>query len=155
MYAEKCTFFYLCDKIKIEVKIMGLLKDISDFNKRRKQRKEERSQKVNQNPTEEQLKDNKNGKKAYLWSFLSVIAYLIGFVVIASGFNNNFAIGIIAMMFVLPITSLIQRKAIGFAQQQRKINGKGLFALIVASVVPLIVLFVGFMYFAFGWMYKL
>ena len=44
-------------------------------------------------------------------------------------------------------------KAINYAKKQRKINGKGLFALIVASILPLAVLAIGFFFFVFGGMY--
>jgi len=45
------------------------------------------------------------------------------------------------------------RKAINLAREQRRINGKGLLALIVASILPLIVLAGGFFFFVFGGMY--
>ena len=61
---------------------MGILRELNELserNKQRKQEREERKKQVNQSPTEEQLKDNKNGK--WWWGeikefFLSVL-YLV------------------------------------------------------------------------------
>ena len=129
------------------------LKKWSDNNKRRKQEREARKQAVNQNPTEEQLKNNKKGKLAYLWTVISIVVYLIGFGLVATAWEENIGVGIFALLLALTITPFAHRKAIGLAKEQRRINGKGLFALIVASVLPLIVLAGGFFFFVFGGMY--
>ena len=65
------------------------LKNWSDNNKRRKQEREARKQAVNQNPTEEQLKNNKKGKLAYLWTVISIVVYLIGFGLVATAWEEN------------------------------------------------------------------
>ena len=129
------------------------LKNWSDNNKRRKQEREARKQAVNQNPTEEQLKNNKKGKLAYLWTVISIVVYLIGFGLVASAWEENIALGIMALLMALMITPITHKKAISLAQEQRRINGKGLLALIVASTLPLIVLAGGFFFFVFGGMY--
>ena len=129
------------------------LKNWSDNNKRRKQEREARKQAVNQNPTEEQLKNNKKGKLAYLWTVISIVVYLIGFGLVATAWGENIGVGILALLLALIITPFAHRKAIDLAREQRRINGKGLLALIVASILPLIVLAGGFFFFVFGGMY--
>ena len=135
---------------------MGFFKNLkswSDDNKKRKQEREARKQAVNQNPTEEQLKNNKKGKLAYLWTFISIVVYLLGFGLVASAWSENIGVGIIALILALTTTPIVHRKAIELAQEQRRINGKGLLALIVACALPLIVLAGGFFFFVFGGMY--
>lgn len=129
------------------------LKNWSDNNKRRKQEREARKQAVNQNPTEEQLKNNKKGKLAYLWTVISIVVYLIGFGLVATAWEENIGVGILALLLALTTTPFAHRKAIDLAREQRRINGKGLLALIVASILPLIVLSGGFFFFVFGGMY--
>lgn len=139
-------------------KVMGFfnsLKNWSDNNKKRKQQKEARKQAVNENPTEEQLKNNKKGKLAYLWTVISVFAYVIGFALVAIAWEQNIAVGIFALLLALIITPIFHKKAIDLAQEQRRINGKGRFALIVASILPLVILAGGFFFFVFGGMYFL
>ena len=129
------------------------LKNWSDNNKRRKQEREARKQAVNQNPTEEQLKNNKKGKLSFLWTFISIVVYVIGFGLVATAWQENIGVGILALILALTITPLAHKKAIGLAQEQRRINGKGLIALIVAILLPLIFLAGGFFFFVFGGMY--
>ena len=128
-------------------------KNWSDNNKKRKQEREARKQAVNQNPTEEQQKDNKKGKLAYLWTVISIVVYLIGFGLVAAAWEENIGVGILALLLALTTTPFAHRKAINLAREQRRINGKGLLALIVASILPLIVLAGGFFFFVFGGMY--
>jgi len=128
-------------------------KNWSDNNKRRKQEREARKQAVNQNPTEEQLKNNKKGKLAYLWTVISIVVYLIGFGLVATAWEENIGVGIFALLLALTTTPFAHRKAIDLAREQRRINGRGLLALIVASILPLIVLAGGFFFFVFGGMY--
>lgn len=132
---------------------MGILKDLNDLSNRNKKRKQNRAKQVNQNPTEEQLKDNKNGKLAYVWTFISIIVYLLGFGAVATAWENNIALGIFALLFVLVLTPIPHKKAIEYAKEQRKINGKGLMALIVATLLPSALLAGGFFFFVFGGMY--
>ena len=132
---------------------MGILKDLNDLSNRNKKRKQDRAKQVNQNPTEEQLKDNKNGKLAYVWTFISIIVYLLGFGAVATAWESNIALGIFALLFVLVLTPIPHKKAIEYAKEQRKINGKGLMALIVATLLPAALLAGGFFFFVFGGMY--
>lgn len=135
---------------------MGFFKDLkklSDWSKRKKQKKEERAKEVNQNPSEEELKNNRKGKLAYLWTFISIIVYVLGFGIVFSAWQENIALGIVALLFALTITPMAHRKAIGFAKDQRRINGKGLMPLIIATILPSIVLAGGFFFFIFGGIY--
>ena len=100
-----------------------------------------------------QLKNNKKGKLAYLWTVISIVVYLIGFGLVATAWEENIGVGILALLLALTTTPFAHRKAIDLAREQRRINGKGLLALIVASVLPLIVLAGGFFFFVFGGMY--
>ena len=135
---------------------MGFFKDLKELSNRckaRKQRREARKQAVNRNPTEEELKDNKKGKLAYIWTIISIIIYVLGFGLVFAAWEENFALGIIALLFSLTITPIAHRKAIELAREQRKINGRGLLAVIVASILPSLVLAGGFFFFVFGGMY--
>ena len=127
------------------------LKELSAWSKKNKQKKEEKAKKVNDNPTEEELKNNKKGKLSYLWSVLSVITYLVAFAIVFNAFSENIALGFVALIFALPISPIVQRKAISLAQEQRLINGKGFFALLIATLVPTIFLAGGACFFIFGW----
>ena len=129
---------------------MGFLKDLSNWSKRNKQKKEARKQAVNQNPTDEQLKDNKKGKLAYLWTFISIVVYGLGFGLVYGAWQTNIAVGIMALILSLSLTPIVHAKAINLAKDQRRINGKGLLALLLASLLPLIVLAGGFFFFAIG-----
>lgn len=131
------------------------LKNWSDNNKRRRQEREAKKQAVNRNPTDEQLKNNKKGKLAYLWTVISIVVYVLGFGLVASAWEENIGVGIFALLLVLIITPLVHKKAINLAQEQRRINGKGFFALLIASILPSIVLVAGFFFFVFGGIYSL
>ena len=77
---------------------------------------------VNKNPTEEQLKNNKKGKLAYLWTFISIVVYILGFGMVFTVWEENFALGIFALLIALAITPFAHKKAISFAQEQRRIQ---------------------------------
>jgi len=135
---------------------MGILRELNELserNKQRKQEREERKKQVNQSPTEEQLKDNKNGKLAYLWTFFSIVAYVLGFGLVFAAWGENAGVGILALILALSLTPMVHTKAVNYARKQRKINGKGLFALIIATLLPAAVLAFGFFFFVFGGMY--
>lgn len=131
------------------------IKELSEHSKRNKAKREARKKQVNENPTEEQLKNNKKGKLSYLWTFLSIVTYLLAFVLVAGAFNENLAVGIFALLLVLPLSPMVQKKAIALAREQREINGKGLFALILATVLPALILCAGVIFFVFGYYHML
>lgn len=121
------------------------------FNKNKSTNKEN----ATVSPTQEQMKNNKNGKLAYLWIVISSIVYILGFGMVVKAWEENIAIGIMALLIVLPITPLAQKKAISFAKEQRRINGKGRLALILATILPSLILAGGFFFFVFGGFYTL
>ena len=112
-----------------------------------------RDAEINSNPTEEELKNNKNGKLSIALTILSIVVYLLAFVLVACSWQINVALGIFVLILVLMFVPSIQIKAINLAKQQRKIKGKGRPALILANTLPTLVLVVGVLFFAFGGMY--
>lgn len=112
-----------------------------------------RDTEINRNPTEEELKDNKKGKLSIVVTIVSIIVYLIAFILVASSWQVNIGLGIFVLVLVLIFTPSIQIKAINLAKQQRKINGKGRPALILANTLPTLVLVAGVLFFAFGGMH--
>jgi len=102
---------------------------------------------------EEELKDNKKGKLSIVVTIVSTIVYLIAFILVASSWQVNIGLGIFVLVLGLIFTPSIQIKAINLAKQQRKINGKGTTALILANVLPTIALVGGVLFFALGGMY--
>ena len=113
----------------------------------------ERDTEINRNPTEEELKNNKKGKLSIALTILSIVVYLIAFVLVACSWQINVALGIFVLILVLVFAPSIQIKAINLAKQQRKINGKGRSALILANILPTLVLVAGVLFFVLGGMY--
>jgi len=134
---------------------MGFFKDLSNWSKRNKQKKEARKQAVNENPTEEQLKNNKKGKLSYIWTVISIVVYVLGFGIVLYAWQENIALGIMALLFALSIMPIAHKKAIDLAQEQRRINGKGRLALLLAILLPTAILVVGFFFFVFGYVYMI
>ena len=126
------------------------LRKISRASEERKKKKEQKAKSVNQNPSEEELKNNKKGKLSYLWTFISMVVYVLGFGLVFAACEENFGVGILAFIFVLSITPMAQTKAVNLAREQRRINGKGLLALILAYILPLSILVAGFLFFTLG-----
>ena len=113
----------------------------------------ERDTEINRNPTEEELKNNKKGKLSIALTILSIVVYLIAFVLVACSWQINVALGIFVLILVLVFAPSIQIKAINLAKQQRNINGKGRSALILANTLPTLVLVAGVLFFVLGGMY--
>lgn len=102
---------------------------------------------INDNPTEEQLKDNKNGKVAIILSILTCIL-LVGFTaLIVLLFSYNIALGFVSILLLI-IPARLQIVAVRKAKKQLNINGKGKvkFLLVkfafptIAAIVSVIVL---------------
>lgn len=102
---------------------------------------------INDNPTEEQLKDNKNGIVAIMLSIITCIL-LIGFVaLIVFLFSYNIAFGFVSILLLI-IPARLQVLAVRKAKKQLNINGKGKikFLLVkfvfpaVASIISVIIL---------------
>ena len=136
---------------------MGLWNSLKKFSRNSEERKSKKEQQTavgeNCNPTKEQIKNNKKGKLSYLWTAISIVVYLLGFALVATAWTENIGVGILALLFVLVITPIPHRKAIELAQQQRRINGRGFVALLLAIILPLVILAGGFFFFVFGGMY--
>ena len=93
---------------------------------------------INDNPTEEQLKDNKNGKVAIIISILTCIL-LVGFTaLIVLLFSYNIALGFVSILLLI-IPARLQIVAVRKAKKQLNINGKGKVKfLLVKFVFPTI-----------------
>ena len=97
---------------------------------------------------------NRKATLSYLWTFISIVVYVLGFGVVASAWQNSIALGIVAFIFVLVISPVAQTKAVNLAKEQRSINGKGKVALLLAYLLPTAILAMGFFFFVFGGMYS-
>lgn len=104
---------------------------------------------INNNPTEEQLKDNKNGNIAVVLSVIASILLIAIVAMIVFAFSSNVGIGIISICLLI-IPSILQMNAIKKAKKQLNINGKGKikFLLVkfifptIAAIASIVILFV-------------
>ena len=89
---------------------------------------------INKTPTEEELKDNKNGKRAVI---LSVIALLLCAVVAFCSVLLFDSMGPASLfsLFLLLIPATVQKKSIKLAKKQLNINGKGIGKLIYCKYI--------------------
>ena len=93
---------------------------------------------INNNPTEEQLKDNKNGNIAILLSVVASILLIVTFAIIVRIFSNNVGLGLLSIVLLL-IPGYLQMNAVKKAKRQLNINGKGKIKfLLVKFVFPII-----------------
>lgn len=117
----------------------GFFNFLKKVHKIKKETMDETSENyINNNPTEEQLKDNKNGNIAIILSIISgiLIIALIAFIFLV--FSYNVLLGILSV-FLLFIPARIQSSAVKKAKKQLNINGKGkLKLLLVKYVFPVI-----------------
>ena len=89
---------------------------------------------INGNPTEEQLKDNKNGRTAMIISIITCIL-LIGLVaLIVILFSYNIALGFVSILLLI-IPAKLQILAVRKAKKQLNINGKGKIKLLLVKFV--------------------
>lgn len=103
---------------------------------------------INNNPTDEQLENNKNGNIAIVFSLVSCVLLVALIAFIVSAFSNNVLLGILSI-FLLCIPALLQKTAVKKAKKQLNINGKGKIKLLLvkyvfpftAAVIAVIVLF--------------
>ena len=93
---------------------------------------------INNNPTEEQVKDNKNGNVAIVLSVITCVL-LIAFVAsIVFLFSYNVALGFLSLLLLI-IPAKLQMLAVRKAKKQLNINGKGKIKfLLVKFVFPII-----------------
>lgn len=134
---------YAIMKLKFETKEIKMAKGFWNFlknaNKVHKETNNKESENyINVNPTEEQLKDNKNGKKAIILSIIACLL-LIGFVaLIVLFFKYNLALGFVSILLLI-IPARLQMSAVKKAKKQLNINGKGKIKfLLVKFVFPTI-----------------
>lgn len=103
---------------------------------------------INNNPTEEQLKDNKNGNFAIVLSIIACILLVGCIALIVAMFSNNVGLGLLSIVLLF-IPSGLQIMAVKKAKKQLNINGKGKVKLllvkfvfpIIAVAISMIVLF--------------
>ena len=104
---------------------------------------------INRNPTEEQLKDNKNGTIAVILSVFSCVLLIAIIAIIVTIFSNNVGMGLLSIVLLL-IPASLQRIAVKRAKKQLNINGKGKTKLLlvkfvfptIAAIVSVIIIFV-------------
>lgn len=93
---------------------------------------------INDNPTEEQLKDNKNGNIAIVLSIISCILIIALIALIVLIFSNNVGLGLLSIALLL-IPARLQFVALKKAKKQLNINSKGKMKfLLVKFVFPII-----------------
>lgn len=93
---------------------------------------------INNNPTEEQLKDNKNGNLALFISIVACVLMIGIFAVIVMLFASNFGLGLLSICLLF-IPGRLQLVAIKKAKKQLNINGKGKIKfLLIKFVFPII-----------------
>lgn len=112
--------------------LFDFLKKVND--KEKEHRDKESENYINTNPTEDQLKDNKNAKKAWTMFILSLIfglaSIFVMFIIL-----SEWGIAGIFFIPILCIGPLIHKKTIKYAKAQRRTNGKGTGIIITANVV--------------------
>lgn len=93
---------------------------------------------INNNPTEEQAKDNKNGNTSIVLSIISCIL-LIGFMaLIVLLFSYHVAVGFVSILMLI-IPAKLQNLAVKKIKKQLNINGKGKIKyLLVKYIFPTI-----------------
>ena len=93
---------------------------------------------INTNPTEEQLKDNKNGTVAVVLSIIAGILLMAIIALIILIFANNLGMGLLSIALLL-IPAYLQMAALKKAKKQLNINGKGKTKLLfVKFIFPII-----------------
>lgn len=127
----------------------GFWNFLKKVDKIKKETNDENSENyINNNPTEEQLKDNKNGNIAIALSIISCVLLIAIIALIVLMFANNVGIGILSIVLLF-IPAKLQMVAVKKAKRQLNINGRGKtkFLLvkfifpIISAVISIIVLF--------------
>ena len=127
----------------------GFWNFLKKVNKIEQETKDKNSENyINTNPTEEQLKDNKNGTIAIVLSVIACILLVVIIAFIVLVFSKNVGLGFLSIVLLL-IPSSMQLKAVKKAKKQLNINGKGKIKFllvkyvfpIIAVVISMIVLF--------------
>ena len=117
----------------------GFWNFLNKVHKIKKDTQDENSENyINNNPTEEQLKDNKNGNIAIVISVIACLLMIGIFAVIVMLFANSFGFGLLSICLLF-IPGRLQFVAVKKAKKQLNINGKGKVKfLLVKYVFPII-----------------
>ena len=117
----------------------GFWNFLKKANKVKQETRDEHSENyINNNPTEEQLKDNKNGNIAIALSLIACILLIALVALIVLIFSNNVGLGLLSIALLL-IPARIQFVALKKAKKQLNINGLGKMKfLLVKFVFPII-----------------
>ena len=127
----------------------GFWNFLKNLHKRKQETKDENNENfINDNPTEEQLKDNKNGNIAIVLSIISCSLLVAIIALIVSIFANYIWIGIISIVLLF-IPVRLQALAVKKAKRQLNINGKGKIKFIlvkfvfpiIAAIISIVILF--------------
>ena len=127
----------------------GFWNFLKNLHKRKQETKDENNENfINENPTEEQLKDNKNGNIAIVLSIISCLLLVAIIALIVSIFANYIWIGIISIVLLF-IPVRLQALAVKKAKRQLNINGKGKIKFIlvkfvfpiIAAIISIVILF--------------
>lgn len=93
---------------------------------------------INNNPTEDQVKDNKNGNVAIVLSVITCVLLIAFVALIVFLFSYNVALGFLSLLLLI-IPAKLQMLAVRKAKKQLNINGKGKIKfLLVKFVFPII-----------------
>lgn len=93
---------------------------------------------INNNPTEEQVKDKKNGNVAIVLSVITCVLLIAFVALIVFLFSYNVALGFLSLLLLI-IPAKLQMLAVRKAKKQLNINGKGKIKfLLVKFVFPII-----------------
>ena len=113
----------------------GFWNFLKNLHKRKQETKDENNENfINDNPTEEQLKDNKNGNIAIVLSIISCFLLVAIIALIVSIFANYIWIGIISIVLLF-IPVRLQALAVKKAKRQLNINGNGKIKFILVKFV--------------------
>ena len=127
----------------------GFWNFLKNLHKRKQETKDENNENyINDNPTEEQLKDNKNGNIAIVLSIISCLLLVAMIALIVSIFANYIWIGIVSIVLLF-IPARLQALAVKKAKRQLNINGKGKVKFIfvkfvfpiIAAIISIVILF--------------
>lgn len=127
----------------------GFWNFLKNLHQRKQETKDENNENfINDNPTEEQLKDNKNGNIAIVLSIISCVLLVAIIALIVSVFANYIWLGIISIVLLF-IPARLQALAVKKAKRQLNINGKGKIKFllvkfvfpIIAAIISIVILF--------------
>ncbi len=122
----------------------GFFEFIKKIHKRRQETTDENSQNfINKNPTEEQLKDNRSGKKAIIFLICAIFCCVPIFLIFMYA-CKTWGVAFFLLLPILLIPGLLHNKVIKYAKLQRRTNGKGTKILVTTWIVmPILIIACG------------